>query len=219
MLAQPIGVNNEVFWMPIFFGGNSHNMDAKSKSKEEPSKEKSCIANEAGSDEDSDENTGTSLSSSTSSSSPMPVDDLGPVFEAKGIRAAVDSSVLTFRISRLDDPENRESCWEVTRSYDDFEAFNRLLFDCQKFGGTIFPPLPPPMVIKYEESFAEAPIIHRKQIERYITFCCLVFLQNHHIVKYMYHYFLQVPPVAVFASNTGQSPNAGRFLVTSVRNA
>lgn len=147
-------------------------MDTKAKAKEEACKEQSCLAVNEESDEES-EQTGTSLSSS-SSSSPLPVDNLGPVFEIKGVRAAADSSVLTFRVSRIDDPENRESWWEVTRSYEEFEAFNRLLLDCQKYGGIIFPPLPPPMISKFEESFAEGPIIHRKQIERY----CLVLLKR-----------------------------------------
>ncbi|EFX83147.1 hypothetical protein DAPPUDRAFT_240424 [Daphnia pulex] len=129
-------------------------------------KEQSCLAQDAGSENESVQ-TGTSGSSS-SASSPMPVEDLGPVFEVKGIRATTDSSVLTFRISRLDDPENRDSWWEVTRSAEEFEAFNRLILDCQKFGGMIFPPLPPPVESKYEESFLEAPIIHRKQVERYL---------------------------------------------------
>lgn len=128
------------------------------------SKEQSCLAQDAGSENESVQ-TGTSGSSS-SASSPMPVEDLGPVFEVKGIRATTDSSVLTFRISRLDDPESRDSWWEVTRSAEEFEAFNRLILDCQKFGGMIFPPLPPPIESKYEESFLEAPIIHRKQVER-----------------------------------------------------
>ena len=149
--------------MPIFFGSNCLSMDAKLKCKEGPPTEKCCLAN----DEEIVEQAETSVASSSSSSSPIPIDDLGPVFEAKGIRAAADSSVLTFRISKIDDPESKESVWEVTRSYEDFEAFNRLLFDCQKFGGTIFPPLPPPMASKFEENFLEAPIIHRKQIERY----------------------------------------------------
>lgn len=118
-----------------------------------------------GSDIDS-EQIGTSDSSS-SASSPMPIEDLGPVFDVKGVRATADSMVLTFRISRLDDPEIRDSCWEVTRSYEEFKVFNRSLFDWQKFGGMVYPPLPPPLVSKYEDNFTEAPIIHRKQIERY----------------------------------------------------
>lgn len=135
------------------------------KCNEVASKEQSCSAQDVGSENES-EQTGTSDSSS-SASSPMPMEDLGPVFEVKGIRATTDSSVLTFRISRLDDPENKDSWWEVTRSSEEFEAFNRLIFDCQKFGGMIFPPLPPPIESKYEDNFLEAPIIHRKQIERY----------------------------------------------------
>lgn len=135
------------------------------------SKEQSCFAQDEGSDTES-EQTVTS-SSSSSASSPMPIEDLGPVFNVKGIRATADSSVLTFRISRIDDPEIRDSWWEVTRSYEEFEAFNRLLVDCQKFGGMIYPPLPPPLTSKYEENFAEAPIIHRKQIERYLQMVAL----------------------------------------------
>lgn len=135
------------------------------------SREQSCFAQDEGSDTES-EQTVTS-SSSSSASSPMPIEDLGPVFNVKGIRATADSSVLTFRISRIDDPEIRDSWWEVTRSYEEFEAFNRLLVDCQKFGGMIYPPLPPPLTSKYEENFAEAPIIHRKQIERYLQMVAL----------------------------------------------
>lgn len=140
-------------------------MDSRTKQKEEASKEQSCLAVDGESDEETDQ-TGTSYSSS-SSSSPLPVDALGPVFEIKGVRATTDSSVLTFRVSRLDDPENRESFWEVTRSYEEFDTFNRQLLDCQKFEGIIFPPLPPPMITKFDDGFIEAPIIHRKQIERY----------------------------------------------------
>ncbi len=132
------------------------------------SKEQSCSAVQdvMGSSENESEQTGTSDSSS-SASSPMPMEDLGPVFEVKGIRAATDSSVLTFRISRLDEPDNKDSWWEVTRSSEEFEAFNRLIYDCQKYGGIIFPPLPPSIESKYEDNFLEAPIIHRKQVERY----------------------------------------------------
>nr|CAH0110101.1 unnamed protein product [Daphnia galeata] len=133
------------------------------------SKEQSCSAVQdvMGSSENESEQTGTSDSSS-SASSPMPMEDLGPVFEVKGIRAATDSSVLTFRISRLDEPDNKDSWWEVTRSSEEFEAFNRLIYDCQKDGGIIFPPLPPSIESKYEDNFLEAPIIHRKQVERYL---------------------------------------------------
>lgn len=132
------------------------------------SKEQSCLAVQdvMGSSENESEQTGTSDSSS-SASSPMPMEDLGPLFEVKGIRAATDSSVLTFRISRLDEPDNKDSWWDVTRSSEEFEAFNRLIYDCQKYGGIIFPPLPPSIESKYEDNFLEAPIIHRKQVERY----------------------------------------------------
>ena len=134
------------------------------------SKEQSCSAvQDVMGSENESEQTGTSDSSS-SASSPMPMEDLGPVFEVKGIRAATDSSVLTFRISRLDEPDNKDSWWEVTRSSEEFEAFNRLIYDCQKYGGIIFPPLPPSIESKYEDSFLEAPIIHRKQVERYYNF-------------------------------------------------
>lgn len=125
--------------------------------------EGSFVSSNAESEKGSEE--AASLSSS-SSSSPLPVDELGPLFEIKGIRATTDSSVLSFRVTRLDDPENRASYWEVTRTYEEFETFNRLLLDSQKFGGTIFPPLPPPINTKFDDSLAEAPIIHRKQVER-----------------------------------------------------
>lgn len=131
----------------------------------ESSRDVSDAAINEASDKDSDEQTGASLSSS-SASSPMPIDDLGPVFEVKGIRAAADSSVLTFRVSRIDDPENREDWWEITRNYDDFEAFHRSMPGSQKFEGVIFPPLPPPMHSKFDDTFQEAALIHRKQIER-----------------------------------------------------
>lgn len=140
-------------------------MDASQDTDGETSRDVSEAAINETSEKESEEQTGASLSSS-SASSPLPVDDLGPVFEVKGIRAAADSSVLTFRVNRLDDPENREDCWEITRNYEDFDAFHRSMPGCQKFEGVIFPPLPPPMHSKFDETFQEAALIHRKQIER-----------------------------------------------------
>ena len=78
--------------------------------------------------------------------------------------------MFTFRIHKIDDPERKESLWEETRSYEGSEALKHLLFDCQKFGVIVFPPLSPPMASKFEEHFLEAPIIQCKQIERYIGF-------------------------------------------------
>lgn len=139
-------------------------MDTSQEMDGESSRDYSDAAiNEA--DKDSEEQT--SLSSS-SASSPLPIDDLGPVFEVKGIRAAADSSLLTFKVSRLDDPENRESWWEITRNYEDVEAFHRTIPGSQNFEGVIFPPLPPPMHTKFDDTFQEAALIHRKQIERYL---------------------------------------------------
>ena len=71
------------------------------------SKDQSCSAHDVVSENESVQ-TGTSCSSS-SASSPVPMEDLGPIFEVKGIRATPDSAVLTFRISRIDDPENKDS--------------------------------------------------------------------------------------------------------------
>ena len=129
------------------------------------SKDESLFAIDEELEKDS-EHTGASLSSS-SASSPLPVDNLGPIFQIRGCRALADSSLLTFRVSRLDDPENRETWWEIIRNYEDFEIFNHQLVTSQKSEGIIFPPLPPTISGKYDDGFGESVIIHRKQIERY----------------------------------------------------
>lgn len=174
------------------------------------SREQSCFAQDEGSDTES-EQTVTS-SSSSSASSPMPIEDLGPVFNVKGIRATADSSVLTFRISRIDDPEIRDSWWEVTRSYEEFEAFNRLLVDCQKFGGMIYPPLPPPLTSKYEENFAEAPIIHRKQIERCFLFDFAILTTLSRLTKHIVPFSSRYLQMVALHSTLGRSQALADFL-------
>jgi len=154
--------------------GITNELDSNSKAMAENqvhhSKEESLFAIEEGLEIDS-EHTGASLSSS-SASSPLPVDSLGPIFQIRGCRALADSSILTFRVSRLDDPENREKWWEIIRSYEDFEILNSQLVASQKFEGIIFPPLPPAVSGKYDDGFDESVIIHRKQIERFIQIVC-----------------------------------------------
>ena len=151
--------------------GITNELDSNSKAMAENqvhhSKEESLFAIEEGLEIDS-EHTGASLSSS-SASSPLPVDSLGPIFQIRGCRALADSSILTFRVSRPDDPENREKWWEIIRSYEDFEILNSQLVASQKFEGIIFPPLPPAVSGKYDDGFDESVIIHRKQIERSVN--------------------------------------------------
>lgn len=130
--------------------------------------DQSSVASDHGSDDESNdsERTGESLSSSSSASSPLPIDSLGSIFEVHGIRSSPESGTLTFRVQRLDDPENKDA-WEVTRNYEAFDSFHRLLLVSQKFEGIIYPPLPPPLSSKsHVDVFVEDAFIHRKQVER-----------------------------------------------------
>lgn len=112
-----------------------------------------------------DECTCASLSSS-SSSSPLPVDSLGPIFQVRFVQSQTDSSILTFQVCRLDDPEQREKWWQILRSHEDFVNFNQQLLSLPKYEGVIFPPLPVLTGGKFDEANEDSLGMWHKQLER-----------------------------------------------------